>query len=155
MDINLPDVSGITCVAILKARFPDMLFLMCTNYADDNKVFASLKAGASGYILKSEGPAGIIPALKEMLAGGSPMSMEIARKVVASFAEINTQNPVLEKLTNCEARVLEKLAQGMLNKEVAENLNISKATVRTHSQKIYSKLHVNTRVEAVNIYLKR
>lgn len=155
MDINLPGASGIDCVNVLKSKFPDMLFLMCTAYEDTDKIFASLKAGASGYILKTEGPSKIMEALNEMLNGGSPMSSQIARKVVASFNESQSSNKVLQNLTDKESQVLAYLAKGMLNKEVAHNMSISPATVRTHIQNIYGKLHVNTRVEAVNLFLKR
>lgn len=155
MDINLPGASGIDCVNVLKSKFPDMLFLMCTAYEDTDKIFASLKAGASGYILKTEGPSKIMEALNEMLDGGSPMSSQIARKVVASFNESQSSNKVLQNLTDKESQVLAYLAKGMLNKEVAHNMSISPATVRTHIQNIYGKLHVNTRVEAVNLFLKR
>jgi DNA-binding NarL/FixJ family response regulator len=155
MDINLPGASGIDCVNVLKNKFPDMLFLMCTAYEDTDKIFDSLKAGASGYILKTEGPSKIMEALSEMLAGGSPMSSQIARKVVASFNESQSSNKVLQSLTDKESQVLANLAKGMLNKEVAHIMSISPATVRTHIQNIYGKLHVNTRVEAVNLFLKR
>ncbi|MEO6832959.1 MAG: response regulator transcription factor [Chitinophagaceae bacterium] len=155
MDINLPGISGIHCVASLKNLHPQMLFLMCTAYSDTSKIFDSLKAGASGYILKSEGPAKIMDALQEMLAGGSPMSSCIARKVVSSFLEMETENCLVQKLTSKEKTVLDYLAKGMMNKEVADKMDISLATVRTHIQNIYHKLHVNTRVEAVNLYLKR
>jgi NarL family two-component system response regulator LiaR len=155
MDINLPGSSGIACVAALKNRFPKMLFLMCTAYEDNDKIFNSLKAGASGYILKSEGPAKMMDALEEMLAGGSPMSGSIARKVVSSFAHLEMEHALVQKLTEREKAVLELIATGLMNKEVANELNISPATARTHIQHIYEKLHVNTRVEAVNLYLKR
>ncbi len=155
MDINLPGVSGITCVAVLKNLFPKMLFLMCTAYEDNDKIFDSLKAGASGYILKSEGPARIMEALAEMLLGGSPMSSSIARKVVNSFKQQEEQNELILKLTEREKSVLDLLARGMMNKEAAAELDISPATIRTHVQRIYEKLQVNTRVEAVNLYLKR
>lgn len=155
MDINLPASSGIECVAVLKSRFPQMLFLMCTAYDDTDKIFNSLKAGASGYILKGEGPGKIMDALGEMLRGGSPMSSRIARKVVNSFNTLKTENSLLQTLTEREKDVLNHLAKGLINKEVAEVLNVSAATIRTHIQNIYEKLHVNTRVEAVNLYLKR
>jgi DNA-binding NarL/FixJ family response regulator len=155
MDINLPGNSGIECVAALKNRFPQMLFLMCTAYEDNDKIFNSLKAGASGYILKSDGPAKIIEALSEMFNGGSPMSSIIARKVVTSFNRMEVENELVQKLTDREKMILNALAQGLMNKEVADKLNISGATVRTHIQNIYDKLHVNTRVEAVNMFLKR
>ena len=155
MDINLPGSSGIACVAALKNRFPNMFFLMCTAYEDNEKIFSSLKAGASGYILKSEGPGKILAALDEMLRGGSPMSGSIARKVVESFSQFSAKNQLVEALTDREKEILDLLAIGLMNKEVAAKLFISTATVRTHVQHIYEKLQVNTRVEAVNLYLKR
>ncbi len=155
MDINLPGSSGIDCVAALKSRFPKMLFLMCTAYEDNDKIFSSLKAGASGYILKSEGPGKIMAALNEMLLGGSPMSGSIARKVVASFSRFDEKNQLVQALTEREKEILDLLSHGLMNKEVAARLFISPATVRTHIQHIYEKLQVNTRVEAVNMYLKR
>lgn len=155
MDINLPGMSGIRCVNALKTMFPEMLFLMCTAYEDNAKIFDSLKAGASGYILKTEGPKKIMQALEEMIHGGSPMSSIIARKVVASFASMSKENVLIETLSDREKMVLEKLAEGLIGKEVAEELQISGGTVRKHVQNIYKKLQVNTRVEAVNLYLKR
>lgn len=155
MDINLPGQSGIACVNALKTMFPQMLFLMCTAYEDNDKIFDSLKAGASGYILKTEGPQKILEALDDMLAGGSPMSSNIARKVVASFAKLGSENIIIESLSDREKEVLDHLAKGLIGKEVADALHISSGTVRKHVQNIYKKLHVNTRVEAVNLYLKR
>jgi DNA-binding NarL/FixJ family response regulator len=155
MDINLPGLSGIDCVATLKSRFPSMLFLMCTAYEDNDKIFDSLKAGASGYILKTEGPAKIIEALDDLIAGGSPMSSIIARKVVDSFNRMDHEHTLIENLSDREKMVLSYLAKGLIGKEVAEALEISGGTVRKHVQNIYKKLHVNTRVEAVNLYLKR
>ncbi|MBP6432000.1 MAG: response regulator transcription factor [Ferruginibacter sp.] len=156
MDISLPGSSGIECTMYLKNVMPHLQILMCTSYEDNDKIFSSLKAGASGYILKTEGPIKILEALKDMLNGGSPMSASIARKVVASFNTINTSTTkVLQVLTDREKQLLECLSTGMMNKEVAANMQISIATVRTHIQNIYEKLHVNTRVEAVNLFLKR
>jgi DNA-binding NarL/FixJ family response regulator len=155
MDINLPGESGIICVNKLKSICPSVLVLMCTSYEDDEKIFQSLEAGASGYILKTEGPAKIIGALDELFEGGSPMSSSIARKVVASFSKMESQNKITESLTAREREVLELLAKGQMNKEVAAQLEISNGTIRKHIQNIYEKLHVNTRVEAVNLYLKR
>ncbi len=155
MDINLPGASGIQCVNALKNKFPQMLFLMCTAYEDTDKIFDSLKAGASGYILKTEGPRKIIEALDDMLAGGSPMSSSIARKVVASFTKMGKDNSLVETLSEREKMVLDQLAKGLIGKEVADVLDISWGTVRKHVQNIYKKLQVNTRVEAVNLYLKR
>lgn len=155
MDINLPGENGIGCVNKLKSINPSLLVLMCTSYTDDVKIFQSLEAGASGYILKTEGPAKIIGALDELFEGGSPMSSSIARKVVASFSKMESQNKLTESLTTREKEILELLAKGQMNKEVAFHLEISIGTVRKHIQNIYEKLHVNTRVEAVNMYLKR
>jgi DNA-binding NarL/FixJ family response regulator len=155
MDINLPGLSGIECVNTLKSRFPNMLFLMCTAYEDNNKIFQSLQAGASGYILKTEGPTKIMEALDDMIEGGSPMSSSIARKVVDSFTVTDQENTAIETLSDREREVLDHLAKGMIGKEVADALDISWGTVRKHVQNIYKKLQVNTRVEAVNMYLKR
>jgi two-component system, NarL family, response regulator LiaR len=155
MDINLPDRSGIECVATLKTRHPQILFLMCTSHEDNDKIFNSLKAGASGYILKNEGPARIMNALDELFDGGSPMTSSIARKVVESFKRTEKENPLLHKLTAREKEVLDHLSKGLMTKELADRLNLSPATARTHIRNIYEKLQVNTRVEAVNLYLKR
>ncbi|MFN8246136.1 MAG: response regulator transcription factor [Ferruginibacter sp.] len=155
MDINLPGMSGIRCVNALKNLYPEMLFLICTAYEDNDKIFDSLKAGASGYILKTEGPARIMEALDEMIAGGSPMSSSIARKVVASFVKMDREHAQIETLSDREKMVLDKLSEGLIGKEVADQLNISEGTVRKHIQNIYKKLQVNTRVEAINLYLRR
>src|ERR1700743_29332 len=112
MDIKPPGSSGIECVATLKTRHPQMLFLMCTSHEDNDKIFDSLKAGASGYILKNEGPARIMNALNELFNGGSPMTSSIARKVVESFKRIDTENPLLQKLTGREKEVLDHLSKG-------------------------------------------
>jgi len=155
MDVNLPGYNGYECVEILKLKKPSLLFLMCTSYEDDDIIFKSLKAGASGYILKTEGPTKIINALNDLFDGGSPMSSSIARKVVASFSKFQTLDKNVMLLTTRENEILEHIATGKMNKEVADALQISVGTVRKHIQHIYEKLHVNTRVEAVNLYLKR
>lgn len=155
MDVNLPGYNGYECVSILKVKKPNLLFIMCTSYEDDEIIFKSLKAGASGYILKTEGPTKIIEALNDLFDGGSPMSSSIARKVVTSFSKYEAANESILLLTPRENEILELLATGKMNKEVADNLQISGGTVRKHIQHIYEKLQVNTRVEAVNMYLKR
>lgn len=155
MDVNLPGYNGYECVSILIAKKPTLLFLMCTSYEDDEIIFKSLKAGASGYILKTEGPTKIIDALNDLFDGGSPMSSSIARKVVASFSKFDSVDDNVVLLTPRENEILELLATGKMNKEVADVLQISIGTVRKHIQHIYEKLHVNTRVEAVNVFLKR
>jgi DNA-binding NarL/FixJ family response regulator len=155
MDINLPGRSGIECVTTLKSSMPQMLFLMCTSHEDNERIFDSLRAGASGYILKTEGPAKILEAIDDLFNGGSPMSGSIARKVVASFTKIEKENGLISTLTEREKMILESLSKGLMNKEVADALQISTGTVRKHIQHIYEKLQVNTRVEAVNVFLKR
>ena len=155
MDVNLPGYNGYECVSILKVKKPELLFLMCTSYEDDEIIFKSLKAGASGYILKTEGPTKIIDALNDLFEGGSPMSSSIARKVVASFSKFEDIEKGILLLTVRENEILKLLATGKMNKEVADQLQISGGTVRKHIQHIYEKLQVNTRVEAVNLYLKR
>lgn len=155
VDINLPGDDGIMFVSGFKKRYPHVLCLMCTSYEDDEKIFKSLEAGANGYILKTDGLNKIIEALKDLFDGGSPMTGSIARKVVASFSRIDYSNQSMQSLTNKEMEILGLLSKGLLNKEVAFQLNISIGTVKKHIQNIYEKLHVNTRVEAVNKYLKR
>jgi two-component system, NarL family, response regulator LiaR len=155
VDINLPGMSGLQFVQQAKTLLPQTLFLMCTSHEDSDVVFESLHAGASGYILKTEEPSKILSALKEMLEGGSPMTTIIARKVVERFNAFGGSTNEMEVLSQREKEVLQFLAKGLMNKEVADALDISTGTVRKHIQHIYEKLHVNTRVEAVNIYLKR
>jgi two-component system, NarL family, response regulator LiaR len=155
MDINLPGISGIECIARVKFLQPNILFLIVSSYEDDDKIFDSLKSGASGYILKTEGLKKITSAIKELISGGSPMSASIARKVVQSFNAINNSTNGLQQLTEREVEVLDYIAKGFINKEVAYIMKISMGTVRKHVQHIYEKLHCNTRVEAVNLYLNR
>lgn len=150
VDINLPDSSGIYCVSELKNKFPQLHFVMCTSHEDDEKIFKSLKAGATGYLLKTDGPSAIIEGLRDVFNGGSPMSGSIARKVVNSFSTTFQYSETTEKLTSREFEILKLLASGLLNKEVASKLFISTGTVKKHIQNIYEKLHVNTRIEAVN-----
>lgn len=159
MDINLGEgESGIDVVRHLKADYPDILFMMCTVYEDDEKIFEALSAGASGYILKKTAPHKLLEAIRELQEGGAPMSSQIARKVVAAFqhkaANTNTDNS-LNTLSNREKEILELLAKGMLYKEIAASLFISQETVRKHVYHIYEKLHVNNRVEAINKFFGR
>jgi DNA-binding NarL/FixJ family response regulator len=155
MDINLPRMGGIEAVAHIKQLHPRIYVLMCTSHEDTDTIFASLEAGATGYILKTESPQRIISAMQELLAGGSPMTGSIARKVVERFNKFTAENKVMQLLSERELAVLTYIAKGMMNKEVADELAISVGTVRKHIQHIYEKLHVNTRVEAVNLFLKR
>jgi RNA polymerase sigma factor (sigma-70 family) len=159
MDINLGEgESGIDVVRQLKADYPDILFMMCTVYEDDEKIFEALKAGASGYILKKTAPHKLLEAIRELQEGGAPMSSQIARKVVAAFqhkAANTTIDNSLNTLSNREKEILELLAKGMLYKEIAASLFISQETVRKHVYHIYEKLHVNNRVEAINKFFGR
>ena len=151
MDINLPRKSGIDCVQELKAMLPETQILMLTVYEDAEKVFQSLQAGASGYLLKRTPPEELLEAIQEVMEGGSPMSSLIARKVVASFQRPKTALRV--SLTPREDDILQNLARGFLYKEIAEQLGISITTVRTHLRNIYEKLQVQNRTEAVVKFL--
>jgi len=156
MDINLGGMSGIECVRLVKPEHPEILFMMCTVYEEDEKIFEALAAGANGYILKKTAPGKLLEAIKELYEGGAPMSSQIARKVVAAFQKVPAGiNASLDKLSNREAEILELLAKGLLYKEIAHNLGIAQETVRKHVYHIYEKLHVNNRVEAVNKYFGR
>jgi DNA-binding NarL/FixJ family response regulator len=155
MDINLPGISGIECIRRLRDECPSTLFIMYTIFEDDEKVFEALQAGASGYLLKKTPREKIIDALKELHAGGSPMSTHIARKVIKTFQEIHRLH-TNSLLTNKENEVLELLSKGYLYKEIADKLHITLNTVKQHIHKIYEKLHVSNRTEAVNkLYGKR
>jgi DNA-binding NarL/FixJ family response regulator len=164
MDINLGDgESGIDCVRQLKPLYPEILFMMCTIYEEDEKIFEALTAGANGYILKKTAPGKLLDSLRELYEGGAPMSSQIARKVVNAFQSIGA-SPVastaatgksISILSNRENEILELLAKGMLYKEIAGRLFISQETVRKHVYHIYEKLHVNNRVEAINKFYGR
>jgi len=158
MDIGLPGMSGIECTRIVKARYPAVQIMICTVYEDDERLFRVLSAGASGYILKRTSPALLLDALRDLQNGGSPMSGLIARKVV-SFLNDSLPNETLEpedpnkyNLSKREKELLTLLSAGYRNKEIADKLCISTHTVRTHIYNIYEKLHVQSRVEAINKY---
>jgi DNA-binding NarL/FixJ family response regulator len=155
MDINLPGVNGIECTRMLKQKVPALQILMLTIYEDSEMIFESLKAGASGYLLKRMPGPKILEAIREVHLGGSPMSSHIARKVVQFFGENQAKSPEIAQLTQRERAVLELLSRGQLYKEIAERLNISLDTVRKHLQSTYHKLHVHTRTDAVVKYLRR
>ncbi|MCC6255486.1 MAG: response regulator transcription factor [Ignavibacteriaceae bacterium] len=144
MDIDLPKMSGIEGVKILKEKFPETDFIMLTIHEDDDSVFNSLCAGATGYLLKDTPPADLLNSILEVHSGGSPMSSTIARKIIGSF-RTNSQSP----LSTRETEVLEKLCDGANYKSIADVLCISGHTVRAHIKSIYKKLQVNTRAEAV------
>jgi DNA-binding NarL/FixJ family response regulator len=150
MDINLPGMNGIECIRHIKNKSPGTQFMMFTVYENDEKVFEALKAGASGYLLKNTGLVQLIEAIKELHNGGSPMSANIARKLVTMFREKENNTKAIEVLSVRENEVLQLLAKGLLYKEIADQLHISTATVRQHIHKIYEKLHVQNRTEAIN-----
>jgi DNA-binding NarL/FixJ family response regulator len=150
MDINLPGMNGIECIRQLKDKSPGTQFMMFTVYENDDKVFEALKAGASGYLLKNTGLLHIAESIKELHEGGSPMSANIARKMVNLFRDNDKKNPFLDLLSNREKEILQLLAKGLLYKEIAEQLGITTGTVRIHIHKIYEKLHVQNRTEAIN-----
>lgn len=153
MDINLPGMSGIECVARLKEKSPKTQVLMLTTYEEGDLIFESLRAGANGYLLKNMPPTELLHAVEQVHAGGSPMSMHIARKVVNHFQQIKKPSSDMEKLTKREQEILALLAKGFLYKEIADQLGISLSTVRAHLHTVYEKLHVQSRTEAVVKYL--
>jgi DNA-binding NarL/FixJ family response regulator len=152
VDINLPGMNGIECVRRLKPRLPDTQFVMVTVYEDANHIFNALSAGASGYLLKQMRRNDLLAALKEVHAGGSPMSSQIARRVVQSFQRAGMDQGNAEDLSPREREVLELLARGYLYKEIASMLQISVQTVNTYIRRIYEKLHVRSRAQAVAKY---
>lgn len=155
MDINLPDRSGIECTVQLKELLPSVQVVMITVYDDSDKVFNALRAGASGYILKRAAPERILQAIREVHAGGVPMSSEIARKVLGAFREPSPAPAGEQNLSRREQEVLELLSQGCSNKEIADKLFISIETVTWHLRHIYTKLHVRSRTQAALKFLNR
>ncbi len=149
MDINLPGINGIQAVRVLKEKCAATQFIMSTVYEDDENIFESLKSGASGYLLKKTAPAKILDSITEVNNGGSPMSTQIARKVIASFQRKNSIDEV-EILTPKEKEILKSLSKGLRYKEIASEMNIGMETVRSHARKIYEKLQVQSRTEALN-----
>ncbi|MBD2705635.1 response regulator transcription factor [Spirosoma sp. BT702] len=151
MDIGLPDISGIDCVRRLKPLCPNVEFIMCTVYDEDEKVFQSLEAGANSYILKKSKPELLLTAIREVYEGGSPMSSDIARKIVARVQR-KDQARTDYHITPREVDVLTMLAKGLTYNEVADALFISVKTLKKHIYNIYEKLHVDNKVEALNKY---
>jgi DNA-binding NarL/FixJ family response regulator len=150
MDINLPGMNGIECIRQVKDKSPGTQFMMFTVYENDEKVFEALKAGASGYLLKNTGLLQIVESVQELHQGGSPMSANIARKLVNLFRDTKKETPFIDILTNREKEILQLLSKGLLYKEIADQLQITTGTVRIHIHKIYEKLHVQNRTEAIN-----
>ncbi|MCX7824703.1 MAG: response regulator transcription factor [Verrucomicrobiae bacterium] len=153
MDINLPGMSGIDCTRELKARLPKTEIVMLTMFEDADKIFAALRAGASGYLLKRAAIAELPEAIEQAHRGGSPMTPQIARHVVQFFQSQSSQPANAEGLTERERDLLSLLARGRQYKEIAEQLGISVDTVRSHIRRIYRKLHVHSRTEAAVKFL--
>ncbi len=149
-DIELPGINGIECVKQCKLLYPKIQFMMCSVFEDDERVFESLRVGATGYIVKNTSPEKLYASIRELFQGGSPMSVHIARKVVASFNLYEKSKNILHDLTEREKEVLQLLSEGLRYKEIADQLSIAHETVRKHSRNIYEKLQVGSRMDAVN-----
>lgn len=149
MDIQLPNASGIECTAKLKLLLPSVQIIMVTVYEDTERIFKALRAGACGYLLKCCTPEELVSAIHEVRQGGAPMSREIARKVIASFQEPPVAAAHVGQLSSRELEILELLAEGHSNKQLAARLSLTESTVRWHLWHVYDKLHVRSRTEAV------
>jgi DNA-binding NarL/FixJ family response regulator len=154
VDINLPGMSGIGCVRKLKSQFPALKILMLTTYEESELIFNSLRAGANGYLLKKMAALELLPAIEQAHTGGAPMTMQVARKVVEHFHQVEKSAGDVEKLTPREQETLALLAKGFLYKEIGDKLGVSVNTVKRHLHAIYEKLHVQSRTEATAKYLK-
>jgi DNA-binding NarL/FixJ family response regulator len=148
MDIQLPNMSGVDCVARLKELLPAVKAIMVTVYEDPDRIFRALRAGASGYLLKRSTPEEVLNAMREVQQGGGAMSGEIARKVIGYFREQNTAKAEVDELTPREREVLELVVHGLSNKEIADRLSLTVEAIRWHLKHIYQKLHVHSRTEA-------
>jgi DNA-binding NarL/FixJ family response regulator len=155
MDINLPGLNGVECVRRLKQIAPEIQVMMLTVYEDTENIFSALAAGASGYMLKRTPRAELLDAIRQVHSGGSPMTTHIARKVVQSFQKAPASTEPTADLSAREGEVLDCLSQGLIYKEIAEKLGISYETVHTYIRRIYEKLQVRTRTEAVAKFLRR
>lgn len=157
VDIGLPGISGIEVIKEIKLNVPKIKFMVLTVSEEGDKIFNALSAGASGYLLKSTPPPKIIESIRELNNGGAPMSMQIARKVVASFQQKNKEeeNPYEKLLTKREKEVLNELSNGLRYREIAQKLGVSIETIKSHCHSIYEKLHVNTKIEALNLYFNK
>lgn len=155
MDIDLPGMSGIECVSKLKSLCPGTQFMMFTVFEESEQVFQALESGANGYLVKTSSSEEIITALKELHQGGSPMSPLIARKVVSSFRKKTITSNDESSLSKREFELLQLVSEGLLYKEIAETLGITLGTVKQHLHRIYEKLHVNNKTEAINRVFKQ
>ena len=155
MDINLPGMNGVECVRKLKQLAPEILVVMLTVYEDTENIFNALASGASGYLLKRTTSSELLDAIRDVQKGGSPMTAHIARKVVQSFQKAGPSQQATENLSQREQEVLDCLSQGFLYKEIADKLGISYETVHTYVRRIYEKLQVRTRTEAVAKFLRK
>jgi DNA-binding NarL/FixJ family response regulator len=153
MDIQLPDISGIECTARLKHLMPSIQIIMVTVYEDTERIFKALRAGACGYLLKRCTPEELVSAIREVRRGGAPMSREIARKVIVSFQEPANTASEVEDLSPREREILELLAAGFPNKQIAARVGLTDGTVRWHLRHVYHKLHVRSRTEATLKFL--
>ncbi len=154
MDINLPGIKGVECVRQLKATVPEVQFLMLTVYEDSDSLFNSLKAGASGYLLKRTAASRLLQAIRDVHGGGSPMTPQLARRVVQYFSRPAAGESPVSRLTPGEREFLDQLASGYAYKEIAGRMDISIDTVRSYVRAVYEKLHVHSRTEAVVKYLR-
>ena len=154
MDINLPGIKGVECVRQLKSTLPQVQFLMLTVYEDSDSLFNSLKAGASGYLLKRTASARLLEAIRDVHGGGSPMTPQLARRVVQFFSKPAEGELSASRLTPGEREFLDQLANGYAYKEIADRMKISIDTVRSYVRTVYEKLHVHSRTEAVVKYLR-
>ena len=150
MDIQLQDMLGIQVIEEIKNSLPNSQFIMCTSFEDDEKIFSSLRAGATGYLIKGESMDRILSSIREINSGGAPMSFSIAKRVLQHFQKTKSYNCELDALTKAEAEILELLAHGFLYKEIAYKKCISIDTVKKHINNMYRKLQVNNKMEAVN-----
>ena len=148
-DVNLPKMNGIDCIQRLKMLHPKMQMMVLTVFDDNDNVFSALKAGAVSYLLKSTPPEKVIEAIEEVYKGGSPISSQIARKVIDAFSVREKTNEYFQDLSRREQEILEQLSKGYRYKEIADKLFVSIETVRTHVRNIYEKLQVNNRAEAL------
>ena len=155
MDINLPGINGVECVRQLKQLLPAVQVMMLTVYEDTENIFNALAVGASGYMLKRTPQAQLLEAIRDVHRGGSPMTTHIARKVVQSFQRTQASAAQTESLSEREQQVLDCLAQGLIYKEIAEKLGIGYETVHTYIRRVYEKLQVRTRTEAVAKFLRK